>query len=54
MDTLICIACGATNAESRSACRGCGAELGTTHTAPPSTVAMEPDQDDPPPPPPTD
>lgn len=45
MDTLICLVCGSENTSDRHFCSDCRAELGTTHVAPASTVAMEPDED---------
>ncbi len=45
MDTLICLVCGEENDADRHFCRECKAELGTTHTVPASTVAMEPDEE---------
>lgn len=38
----MCLVCGADNEATRTHCEACGAELGTAHTEPPSTVAMEP------------
>ena len=44
----MCLVCGNDNADDDTFCRNCGAEQGTTHTEPASTVAMEPDEvDDP-------
>ncbi|MBW3658889.1 MAG: hypothetical protein KY457_09645 [Actinobacteria bacterium] len=42
MDSLMCLVCGADNDATRHHCEACSAELGTTHTVPASTVAMEP------------
>ena len=43
----MCLVCGNENAEDEDTfCRNCGAEQGTTHTEPASTVAMEPDEVD--------
>jgi hypothetical protein len=47
MDTLICLVCGEANDGDRRHCIECSAELGTSHTVPASTVAMEPDEDNP-------
>lgn len=45
MDTLMCLVCGAENDATRHHCEACRAELGTSHTVPPSTVAMEPGEE---------
>lgn len=45
MDTLICLVCGEENDADRHFCAECSAELGTSHTVPASTVAMEPDEE---------
>lgn len=45
MDTLICLVCGEPNDADRHSCAACTAELGTSHTVPASTVAMEPGEE---------
>ncbi|MBW3621679.1 MAG: hypothetical protein KY461_15660 [Actinobacteria bacterium] len=45
MDRLMCLVCGADNDAARHHCEACSAELGTTHTVVPSTVAMEPGEE---------
>jgi hypothetical protein len=44
-ETLMCLVCGTENDAGRTHCEACGAELGTATTEPPSTVAMEPEQE---------